>query len=238
MSYKNILIIRYVFLTILIPSILFAEESLIFSEPFNSLDKWQGYSFAKIDKATDFKTTNKNLIVHANKSASAIITNQNFTLTPETEISWTWKLEKALKALDGRKKKEDDYALRIYVMFEDASPDETFFESLSYDAASAVSSGELPRSALCYTWASQSYEEKSFESPYTDRVMIVPLRSDKNKLSTWATESVKPYDDYQKFFNRVPPKTFRLVIMGDADNSESESLGHFSKIYITSPKLN
>ena len=239
MSNKFILFLSLLLVT---TNFSFAEDNKIilagFSQQLNSLPaEWQPLTFSSIDEHTEYNLVNEQNVkvvkAVSNKSASGLTKNIRFNPKEYPYLSWRWKVNKAITGTDVTKKSGDDYAARVYIIFEYDLKD------LSEDEQSRVNwykffKGKLPPLAtLNYIWGNKAATGTIVSSPYTDRVKMVILRNKNSELQKWHIEERNIYEDYKKAFGEEPKDVTNIVIMTDTDNTQASAESYFGDIVVS-----
>lgn len=202
-------------------SYLSAEE--IFIENFDSLEKWEPYSFSNTLADTQFalisEEGNNILQVESSNSASAIITKEQFDTKLLKTIAFRWRVHNVIIGADGLTKHTDDFPLRVYLIFD--FPRGASLRSL----LSLFSDEKFPHSGISYVWSSVRGSPAIFASPYTHRVRIIPLQQGDEKTLSWQTQIRDIQEDYTKGFSASTPPFMKIAIMSDTDNTRSWARG-------------
>lgn len=199
-------------------------------DEFSDRRLWQDWQFSGVAKTTSYAPvavgSDSALRIAADHSASALLLAKPFTLAASERIRlrWRWRVDVAPKVVEARSKSGDDYAVRIYVIFEQPEQNAGWLDQWALRQSPLKAGGYLPERSLVYVWTEQAGLRKPFASPYTPRQMMIPLPYRASQRGRWAEADVTPLADYQAAFNRPAPRRFRLAIMGDADNSGSTAL--------------
>lgn len=217
-----------------------AEKIIVgdFSQQTDNISNaWNELTFGSIDEHTSYslvKDQNINVVkAESNKSASGLTKVIRFNPKEYPYLSWRWKVNKAIPATDVTKKSGDDYAARIYVMFDYDVKD------LPKDEQSQVNwykffNGKLPPLAtLNYIWANKMAVGDIVSSAYTKRVKMLALKNKNSALQQWHVEERNIYEDYKKAFGEEPKEVISLAIMTDTDNTNSMAESYFGDIVIS-----
>ncbi len=123
-------------------------------------------------------------------------------------LAWKWRAHKLPESGNENKKKRNDVALSVYVVFKVTG----FFK--------------LPKS-IRYTWSSTLPRGKVL-SKFGDRQKIVVLESGEENLGEWLTVERNLVDDYRTYFRREPPvRPLGILILSDADNTKDSAKGDY-----------
>ena len=127
-------------------------------------------------------------------------------------FTWKWKITKIPPKGDVRKKSTDDQAGNIYVVFPGGFP-------------------ELVRGKIVsYLWDSNAPKGLMTTSPKRGNTKNIVVESGKERLGEWITEKRNVYEDYKKLFNEEPPKTAKISIWIDSDDTGSESEAYYDDL--------
>jgi hypothetical protein len=128
------------------------------------------------------------------------------------KLNWRWRVRKLLSDnTPQRSKTGDDYAARVYVVFE---PHIVNWKTR----------------AICYVWSANEPVGATYQSPYASTVMIMVLQSGKENKNKWIKESRDVVADYKSLFKEDPEMITGVAIMVDADNSMQEAVAWFDDL--------
>ncbi len=149
----------------------------------------------------------------ADSSASALFKKVKVDLNVTPYLNWSWRIDKSLMSTQELTKDGDDYAARIYVI---------------------VKRGLTPwkTNALNYVWSSNAQPPMSWPNAYTDKAIMIPLRT-KNDGQVWKNEKVNIKNDFQKYFGLEIDRIDGVAIMTDTDNTQSQAIASYGDIYFT-----
>ncbi len=180
-----------------------------------NLSDWENKSFTGKTQYS-IKEENKNSFLQATseQSASALYKKVKININETPYLNWSWRIDQALPKLNEKTKTGDDYAARIYVVFK------TGFTPLS-------------AKALNYVWSSNSNPDTHWPNAYTEKAIMIPLRSDQDELNNWQNEKVNIKEDLMKFFGKILKHIDGIAIMTDTDNSKGTASASYGDIYFT-----
>ncbi|MDB4385294.1 DUF3047 domain-containing protein [Opitutaceae bacterium] len=131
-------------------------------------------------------------------------------------LRWLWRVRGELPAaIDERSKNGDDFAARVFVVFETSIiPTRT--------------------RAINYVWSVNEGPGEVFPSPYTRHVAHIVLRdkSGADESNAWRLEQRDVLADYEKFFGESPREISGVAIMVDTDNTDSRAEADFSELFL------
>lgn len=146
------------------------------------------------------------------KAASGLWNMLSFHATGSVELSWRWKVEGALTHHRQERKKEgDDFAARLFVVFEPALVD-------------------WKTRALCYVWAADEPPGSRFLSPRSKSVGTIVVESGNERARQWVQEKRDLLADYRDFFRSEPEMISALAIMVDTDDTLTRATAWFDDI--------
>ncbi|MFQ5605707.1 MAG: DUF3047 domain-containing protein [bacterium] len=158
--------------------------------------------------------TNRVLRADSEKTASGLWHMLNVRPENQARLSWRWKVDNSLdNDTPQRTKKGDDYAARIYVVFEP--------HFVSWKTR-----------AICYVWSASEPVGAIFKNPYTASVRHIVVESGKKNKSKWVAEKRNVLADYTKLFGKAPEMITAVAIMVDTDNSHQRATAWFDDIVL------
>jgi hypothetical protein len=205
-----------------------AAQEVLFREQFDSLDAWDPLTFRSIERHTHYSTSLQEqrtvLRVEASSSASAIVYEETFNVYEWPIVSWTWRAESVHATGDAATKDGDDYPVRLYVLFEYAPERLTFGQKLQYNTVKLLYGRYPPHATLNYIYANKVHSRRIIPNAFTDRAMMIVVDAGTRDIGTWREHTRNIVEDYRDAFGTDPPETATIAIMGDADNTEGESI--------------
>ena len=148
-------------------------------------------------------------------------------------MTWRWRVENVISKADGKIKSGDDYAIRLFVMFDDDSVETSFWTSIRNSAIKLIYGTELPETSLCFVWANIKYDEKYFDNPYSETVKIIPMEMGDSRLKNWYIYDINIVALYKEIYNRSCPTSATLALMSDTDNTGSKTLALLDYITVS-----
>lgn len=182
----------------------------------NDLTGWSSKSFSE---QTVYEIKNQEglnyLSASSDMSASAFYKKVKVDLNEAPYLNWSWKVDKPLSQLDEQTKAGDDYAARVYVI---------------------VKRGLAPwrTNALNYVWSSNAEIKKAWPNAFTEKAMMIPLRTRSETGDQWRVEKVNVKKDFKKYFGLEINEIDGVAIMTDTDNSSSRITAAYGDLYFSS----
>jgi hypothetical protein len=214
----------------------------LFTETFNDLDAWKKLTFPKISRHSSYTVVPDNgdpgsvdgkiLEAQSDGSASGILWKGKFNVYEYPGLRWRWKIRNIYAKGNATVKEGDDYPVRLYVMFKYDPADPAVQRSLKYSLAKLFYGRTPPYTTLNYIWANREHPQKFLVNPYSDRAMMIVLRTGKEKVGQWVLEDIDIVRDYKEAFGTSPPAIAGLAIMNDSDNTGEASVSWVDDIEI------
>ncbi|AEG91470.1 DUF3047 domain-containing protein [Ramlibacter tataouinensis] len=183
---------------------------------------WVHETLPKVRRANVYAVTLDDgvavLHVRSRASASSLLATVPAG-TRATRLRWRWKVSNALAGSDLRTRAGDDYAARLYVLF-DLPPERlSLADRLRLQAARSLSGREIPAAAICYAWGTAQAAGSTGWNPYTDRVRMVVLESGDARVSQWRPAERDLRQDWEESFGGAMPPVRAIAVGADTDNT-------------------
>lgn len=198
-----------------ISTICFAETPAVEVLTLPDLSQWKpetfsgetAYEVVSIDNQPAIKAS-------AEQSASGLVRKIKIDLTRTPYMNWSWKVDNVLKDVDETQKSGDDYAARVYVVISGG----VFFWRTR---------------AISYAWASQQPKDSIWPNAFTDRAVMVAVKSGPELSGQWVTEKRNILEDIKKLLGIDKTSIDAVAIMTDTDNSKQSATAYYGNIYFT-----
>lgn len=177
------------------------KEQRLFAQPTR-------YSTVLVDGGT---------VLHAvsNAANAGLVRPLRRRIPAEAGLGWRWKILAPLAANPGeRTRAGDDYAARVFVVFE-------------------TSLLPLRTRAINYVWAAHEPAGSVFPSPYTKNVAMIVLRSGGALAGSWQQENRDILADYRSFFGQLPRELTAVAVLVDTDNTGLSAEAWFADLRLT-----
>ena len=197
-------------------------------EPGDVPAGWESLSFPSIDKDTDYVLSEEagRVVLRADSrgSASALVRRMEVDLVRYPYLSWSWKAGEDCFAGNWRRPEDDDFPLRLFVLFEGPGRFLSFFRRLG---------SAFPGDAILYLTESSLAEGEASSSHLSGRIKVVPLSRRRESGTTWDRRVRNVFADYAAVFGKDPGTVAAVAVMTDTDNSATECVSHFGDIYFS-----
>jgi hypothetical protein len=159
----------------------------------------------------------KVLMLESDRSASGFWRELKIANPSSGKINWRWKIKHGLtENHKEREKSSDDYAARVFVVFEP--------HFLNWKTRS-----------VCYVWAGNERVGSIYPSPYTNSVATIVLESGDKLAGQWVQEEREFVADYKKYFGKDPKRVSAVAVMMDTDNTGARTTAYFDGLKIFLP---
>lgn len=198
-------------------------------------DKWGAFSFSNVATKTQYaieKDSAKGFVLHAvsEKGASALRLTLDRAAEPNTKLTWAWKIGVIPEGSSAKQKATDDYSARLYVLFAYDPALASTFDRVQAGLARALYGEYPPHAALNYIVEPNLPVGTVVQSPYTAKVRCIVIDNGKS-LNTWQSFSRNVYEDYIKAFGSPPPtRMMAVVVMTDADNTQTRAEAWYAEL--------
>lgn len=184
---------------------------------------WQHQLLPKVQRSNEFQIVDEGgqrvLRVRSEASASSWLARVPGSLPPASVLQWRWKVSRALAGSDLRSKPGDDYAARLYVLFDLPLERLALGDRLRLQAARAISGADLPAAAICYVWGRAQAPGSSGWNPYTDRLRMVVVDSGDALAGQWRPARRDLRSDWEAAFGGPMPRVGAIAVGADTDNT-------------------
>ncbi|PIR19280.1 MAG: hypothetical protein COV48_02870 [Elusimicrobia bacterium CG11_big_fil_rev_8_21_14_0_20_64_6] len=196
---------------------------------------WEPLIFPKIEAHTSYEWSESSSAIHAVsvKAASGMIFRHGGPVADTPILRWRWEVAEAVAKGNERERRGDDYAARLYITFQYDPSRAGWATRLKYAAAKAIHGEYPPHNALTYIWANKLAAGEAAPSPYTDRVMMVAVRSGNSAAGAWRSEERNVLEDYRRLFGEDPPPYAGIALMTDTDNTGGSAEAWYADISLS-----
>ncbi len=170
------------------------------------------------------------LRARANSAASGLARTLQVNPADFPILAWRWKALNLVARGGLASKESDDFALRLYVIF-DLDPDLlSLADRVKISLARALWGTRLPLAALCYVWDGRAPAGSIAPNAYTDRVQMVVADSGPALLGRWVSHERDVADDFRRAFGLPAPAITSVIVSADTDNTGENTEAYFGDI--------
>jgi len=150
-------------------------------------------------------------------------------------LAWRWKVMNVPLKSDIATKAGDDFAARIYVIFDLDPATLSIGERMQLALARTIWGEKVPAAALCYVWDARAPAGTIVPNAYTDRVQMVVADSGSAGLGRWVSHERNFAADFRRAFGIAPPAASAVIVSADTDNTGESTESYFGDIEFKSP---
>ena len=211
-------------------------NAVMFRDDFKTLDNWVAWEFDRVDRPSKYEIVEKAgrsvLRMESIGGGSGLIGQEHLRAEEGLSLRWRWRADRLPEVSDPLRRSGDDFAARIYVIFEQDEDEAGWLERWALRNAPFRDEGILPERGIAYALTDHTGLPDHYPNPYSSRVVMFPVTLDESETGEWQDAESNPVADYRKAFADAPPERFRLAIMCDSDDSDSRSLAWLDFIEI------
>lgn len=145
-------------------------------------------------------------------------------------LRWRWKVDAVIDAADMHSKEGDDFAARVYVMFDLPTERLSLGERMKLAAARALYGPDIPSAALCYVIDNRNPVGTAIWSPYSRTTRVIVLRSGAQAAGRWWDESRDPNADFRQAWGFDAPSIVGLAVACDTDQTAAQAQAWFGDL--------
>jgi hypothetical protein len=195
---------------------------------------WEETALPNIERRTryDLARDGDVTVLRARSEVAASSVSHALDIDPARTpiLSWRWKVSRVLDKADLASKAGDDYAARVYVLFDYDTSRLPFLARSKIALARAFYGDAVPAAALCYVWDNRYPIGTNTWSAYTDRVRMIVLENGKARVGLWTSETRDIDADFRAAFGEAPPKIIGAVLAVDTDNTGESAESWFGDL--------
>ncbi|MBI2189861.1 MAG: DUF3047 domain-containing protein [Acidobacteria bacterium] len=201
--------------------------------PHGLPDGWRPLTLPKARRHTRYElvSVDGRTVVQADADRSASALMKKVTIDPRAfpSLEWSWKITGVLAGAAWQDKAHDDFAGRLFVLFESPGGPLSFARTILMRF-----SGGFSGDALNYVWAGNVDTGQTARSPYTDRVAMIVVESGNDRAGAWVVEQRNVLDDFEAAFGGAPGPIVAIALMTDTDNTRSRASAYYGDIRFVS----
>jgi hypothetical protein len=196
---------------------------------------WVHETLPKVERANEYavQVDQGMPVLHVRSQASA----SSLVAVPGAggavaKLQWRWKVSKALAGSDVLTKAGDDYAARLYVLFDLPLERLALGDRLRIQAARSLSGRAIPTAAICYVWGTAQPAGSTAWNPYTDRVRMVVVDSGNERVGQWRAVERDLRLDWLEAFGGAMPAVQAVAVGADTDNTRDSVDAWFGDVLL------
>jgi hypothetical protein len=195
---------------------------------------WTAYGLANVKRQTRYGLVELDgrtvLQADADASAAGLIFALRADPGATPWLEWSWRAENVIEQADIRTRQGDDYAGRIYVLFDYDLRRLSFADAAKIRLARLLHGADVPAAALCYVWDNRNPVGTSVWSAYTDRLRMIVAESGSVHTKRWVSARRNVAEDFRAAFGEDAPPIRAIVVASDTDNTGAKVRTYFGDI--------
>lgn len=145
-------------------------------------------------------------------------------------LCWRWRVDASIAGADMTRRAGDDYAARVYVSFRLPATSMSLALRARLGLARTIWGPELPDAAVNYVWDNRHPPGTEQANAYTDRAMMVVLRTGDAEAGAWVTERRDVHADVTRLFG-AGARAVQLAVAADTDNTGGTARAGFADFH-------
>ena len=215
---------------------LFPAHAFAFDAEFDHLRGWKEQPFLYVEQASTYETAILDgetvLRVSSDGGISALVSESDFDVYETPVIEWRWRIDDFPEGADPSAEATDDFALRLYVMFQYDKGTIPLRERIIFGFAKLIYGEHPPKHVLGYVWSEYPFSEASLESTVSSRTRYLETGTGAGRRE-WVTVRIDAVEEYRRVHGEDPPKRARISIIGDSDSTKDATLGYVDYIRVS-----
>lgn len=145
-------------------------------------------------------------------------------------LRWRWKVAAPVESADMTNKDGDDYAARLYVIFDYPAEKLPLGTRLKLRMAESFHQQKIPTAAINYVWDNRHPVGRIQSNAYTDRARMIVADSGSAKAGKWVTHTRDLVMDFRDAFGEDPPDVIAVAVATDTDNTGELAIAWYGDI--------
>lgn len=175
------------------------------------------------------------LRVRSDAAASTLLHALDVDPAVTPQLHWRWQVSNPVAASDFRRKDGDDYAGRVYVLFDYPVERLSFGDRFKISLARGLHGAELPTAAIAYVWGTAQQRGDFGPNAYTDRVQMIVVEQGAERAGQWVAMQRDVAADFEQVFGEPAPRIVGIAVSADTDNTGESVTTLFGDIRFTAP---
>ncbi len=184
---------------------------------------WEVTKLPKVSRTTIYRIVDDGgvRVLQAESQASMAGLTHRLHVDPRDtpRLTWRWKVSRVVDRGVFGTKRGDDFAARVYVLFDYDVARLPFATRMKQKVARTLYGDAVPAAALCYVWDARAREETSAWSPFTDRMRMIVATSGAARTGQWVTVERDVAADFRAAFGEEAPAIIAVALATDTDNT-------------------
>lgn len=179
------------------------------------ITQWESESFVGETRYTLISEGENQLLeARSDHSASGLYYRKTIPISPNTRLSWHWKISTVWSPADETTKAGDDFPARVYIVVSDGP----FF---------------WQKRTLVYVWSNNQPVNARWLNPFTARAAMWAVDSGNTLAGQWTQHTRNLQRDLKTVFNKTYTEIQAVAIMTDSDNGGTSFLSWYDDIRLS-----
>jgi len=189
------------------------------------------------DTAYSLVNVDGQVVLHATARASMSGLLHELRIEPGAAgiLRWRWRITAPVAGADMTRKAGDDYAARLYVLFDYPRSKLSFTTRAKLRMAEALHGEPVPTAALNYVWDNRQPIGTIRPNAYTDRAQMVVVESGARRAGQWVEETRDLRADFKAAFGEEAPAIVGIALATDTDNTGEDARAWYGDIALLPP---
>lgn len=184
---------------------------------------WQHQTLPRVERENRFDLVEEGgrTVLRVRSEAAASTMTHPLAVDPAqtSRLAWRWKVSRALAGSDFTRKAGDDYAARVYVLFDYPVDRLALGDRVKIALGRTLYGASLPSAAIAYVWGTAQPAGATGPNPYTDRVRMIVVDSGPAEAGQWRDVERDLAADFRAVFGEDIPPVVGLAVSADTDNT-------------------
>ncbi len=207
-----------------------ADDAPVQVRPFSAMaagaaiePPWQHQPLPGVERENRFDLVGADghTVLRVRSAAAASTLTHPLALDPAQtpRLSWRWQVSNALAGSDFTRKAGDDYAARVYVLFDYPVARLALADRVKITLGRTLYGASLPTAAIAYVWGTAQAVGATGPNPYTDRVQMIVVDSGPAQAGQWRAVERDLVADFRAVFGEEVPPVVGIAVSADTDNT-------------------
>jgi hypothetical protein len=145
------------------------------------------------------------------------------TVTPGTEVEFSWWVPKTIAAADLRRAETADSPVRVVFAFSGDVSKLSMRARLQFQLAETLIGEAPPYATLMYVWDNRVDPETILPGARSDRVRKIVVERGQANVGRWLTYRRPLMADFQRAFGEPPGRLIGVALLTDTDNTGGQA---------------
>ena len=186
--------------------------------------EWQPWGLHSGKRQTEYRLVDSTrgtvLEAFADRAGTGLYRRIRISPRRQPILEWQWRLERLTPGADQRAASLEDSPARLVISFH-GDPEKLDFEQRTkLRLAKAIAGEPLPYAMLIYVWARDVAVETVVPNPLIDRIRMLVVESDADRLGTWVSFRRDVLEDYRRAFGEEPDEIVAVGVLTNSDSTQ------------------